>query len=259
MNLLLISGHGAGDVGATSYITGRTRREADETRRVTAAVAKALDGYCGVTIYPTDRNAYDDFRKGTLAAVAQFSQYDFVLEIHFNALSQSTADGSTKGVECYVPTDTEDTTLPAALCRNLAALGLRNRGVKRKNWNVIYTAQRTGTPAALLEVCFIDDPDDMAIYTAQFDAVADAIAQAVISTYHLKKEDDMTYDTFKEFMDQYLNGLAMQTPHDWSADARTWAEQAGIIQGDGTAMRYRSPVTREELVTMLYRLYLLMK
>lgn len=194
MNLLLISGHGAGDPGATSYITGRTRREADETRRVTAAVAKALNGYCGVTIYPTDRNAYDDFRKSTLAAVAQFSRYDFVLEVHFNALSQSAADGSTKGVECYVPTDTEDTTLPAALCRNLAVLGLRNRGVKRKNWSVIHTAQRTGTPAALLEVCFIDDPDDMAIYDARFQAAADAIAQAVISTYHLTREevDDVT-------------------------------------------------------------------
>lgn len=194
MNLLLISGHGAGDPGATSYITGRTRREADETRRVTAAVAKALDGHCGVAIYPTDRNAYDDFRKGTLAAVAQFSRYDCVLEIHFNALSQSAADGSTKGVECYVPTDTEDTTLPAALCRNVAALGLRNRGVKRKNWSVIHTAQRTGTPAALLEVCFIDDPDDMAVYDTKFQAVTNAIAQAVISTYHLTREevDDVT-------------------------------------------------------------------
>ena len=194
MNLLLISGHGAGDVGATSYISGRTRREADETRRVTAAVAKALAGYCGVTIYPTDRNAYEDYKKGTLAAVAQFSRYDCVLEIHFNALSQSAADGSTKGVECYIPTDATDTTLPAALCRNLAALGLRNRGVKRKNWSVIHTAQRTGTPAALLEVCFIDDPDDMAIYDARFQAVADAIAQAVISTYHLTREevDDVT-------------------------------------------------------------------
>lgn len=194
MNLLLISGHGAGDVGATSYIAGRTRREADETRRVTAAVAKALDGYCGVTIYPTDRNAYEDYKKGTLAAVAQFSQYDYVLEVHFNALAAASSDGATKGVECYVTTGATDSTFAAALCRNIAALGLRNRGVKRKNWSVIHTAQRTGTPAALLEVCFIDDPDDMAVYDTKFQAVADAIAQAVISTYHLTREevDDVT-------------------------------------------------------------------
>ena len=255
MKLLLISGHGAGDPGAVcgSY------READETRKMTASVAGYLEGMADVTVYPTDRNAYEDSRKGTLHAIAGFAQYDYVLEIHFNALSQSTADGSTKGVECYVPTAQTDSTFAAALCRNLAALGLRNRGVKRKNWSVIHTAQRTGTPAALLEVCFIDDPDDMAIYDARFQAAADAIAQAVISTYHLKREDDMTYDTFKEFMDQYLAGLSMQAPHDWSADARTWAEQARIIQGDGTSMRYRSPVMREELVTILYRLYLLMK
>lgn len=201
MNLLLISGHGAGDPGATSYITGRTRREADETRRVTAAVAKALDGYCGVTIYPTDRNAYEDYKKGTLAAVAQFSRYDYVLEVHFNALSQSDSDGATKGVECYVTTDTTDTTLPAALFRNLAALGLRNRGVKRKNWSVIHTAQRTGTPAALLEVCFIDDPDDMAVYDTKFQAVADAIAQAVISTYRLTREEVNDVTIYKTLAD----------------------------------------------------------
>ena len=194
MKLLLISGHGAGDPGATSSIGGVAYREADEARRVTAALSKALSSYCDVTVYPTDRNAYDDYKKGTLAALAGFSAYDYVLEVHFNALKAVTADGKTKGVECYVPTDTEDTTLPAALCRNLAVLGLRNRGVKRKNWSVIHTAQRTGTPAALLEVCFLDDPDGMAVYDAKFQGVADAIAQAVISTYHLTREevDDVT-------------------------------------------------------------------
>ena len=89
MRLLLISGHGAGDPGAVGEYRGRTWREADETRRVTAAVAEALKGDWDVTIYPTDRNAFDDHQKGTLAAVAQFRRYDYVLEIHFNAYRQT--------------------------------------------------------------------------------------------------------------------------------------------------------------------------
>ena len=256
MNLLLISGHGAADPGATSYIPGRTRREADETRRVTAAVAKALDGYCGVTIYPTDRNAYDDFRKGTLAAVAQFSQYDFVLEVHFNALSQSVSDGSTKGVECYVPTDATDTTLPAALCRNLSALGLRNRGVKRKNWSVIHTAQRTGTPAALLEVCFIDDPDDMAVYSSKFAQIVQSIADGFIKGLSLKKEEPtVSYKQFKVYMAQYLAEVAAKQPSEWSEDAREWAEANGVVEGtDKGKLKYKSSPTREEVVQMLYNI-----
>lgn len=252
MKLLLISGHGAGDPGAI----GNGKREADETRRVTAALKPILSEYADVTIYPTDRNAYEDYKKGTLAAVAQFSRYDCVLEVHFNALSQSAADGSTKGVECYVPTDTEDTTLPAALCRNLAALGLRNRGVKRKNWSVIHTAHRSGTPAALLEVCFLDDADDMALYTARFNAIVQSMAEAVIDTYHLKKEEEaVTYDTFKEYMDQYLIERAAQQPSEWSADARAWAEEKGIIQGDDKGRKkYKSWPTREEIVEILFRI-----
>ena len=256
MNILLISGHGAGDPGATATLDGAHYREADETRRVTAALQKALEGYYAVTVYPTDRNAYEDYRKGTLSAVAQFSRYDCVLEVHFNALSLSLSDGVTKGVECYVPTGQSDTALASALCAGIAARGLKNRGVKKKNWSVIYTAHRAGTPAVLLEVCFLDDADDMAVYTARFNAIVQSMAEAVITTYHLKKEEEaVTYDTFKEYMDQYLIERAAQKPSEWSAEARAWAEEKGIIQGDGQGnKKYKSWPTREELIEILYRM-----
>ena len=256
MNLLLISGHGAGDPGAMSTLGGVSYREADETRKVTAALQKALEGRCAVDLYPTDRNAHEDYTKETLSAVAQFSRYDYVLEVHFNALSLSLSDGITKGVECYVPTGQSDTALASALCSAVSARGLKNRGVKKKNWSVIYTAHRSGTPAALLEVCFLDDADDMALYTARFNAIVQSMAEAVITTYHLtKEEDDVTYDTFKEYMDQYLIERAAQKPAAWSAEARAWAEEKGIIQGDGQGnKKYKSWPTREELIEILYRI-----
>lgn len=165
--ILLIAGHGAGDPGATA---GKFR-EADETRRVVAALRERLG--CGV--YPSDRNAYEDAKKGTLRSVAQFQSYDFVLEIHFNAFQQGGADGRTKGVEAYVPKG-GDRTVAAGLCRAVAACGLSNRGVKEGNFAVIRAAGDCGVPACLLEVCFLDDPDDMAVYTEKFDALAAAVA-----------------------------------------------------------------------------------
>lgn len=179
MKLLLISGHGAGDAGATAAFGRKNYREADETRRVTAALKRALGGWGDVALYPTDRNAFADYQKGTLRSVARFDQYDFVLEIHFNALKPSAADGKTKGVECYMPTEAKSVEIAERLCRGIAACGLTNRGVKRKNWSVIHTACKAGTPAALLEVCFIDDADDMAVYERQFPQIIQAIARAL--------------------------------------------------------------------------------
>ena len=67
MKLLLISGHGAGDPGAVGEYRGRTWREADETRRVTAAVAEALDGlpahklHCSVLAEEAIKKALQDY------------------------------------------------------------------------------------------------------------------------------------------------------------------------------------------------------
>lgn len=254
MNLLLISGHGAGDPGAVGTYNWKQYREADEARKVTAELQRLLREYADVTIYPTDRNAFADHTKGTLAAVAKFRKYDYVLEVHFNALRQDIRDGSTKGTEIYVTTKAEDTNVETAILRNVSAVGLRNRGVKRKNWSVIQTAKNAGVPAALLEICFIDDPDDMAVYTAKFQQIVEGIAEAVREGFGLRKEKAMTYDTFKEYMEQYMNELAAKEPSAWSKEDREWAEKRGIIQGDTTGKKkYRSFVTKEEMAAMLHR------
>lgn len=196
MKILLISGHGAGDPGAVSKINGVQYQEADETRKVTAALKKVLQNYCDVTIYPTTHNAYKDCKSGTLKSTANFSKYDYVLEIHFNAYQTVSSDGKTKGVECYVTTSEVGTSVEAKICKEVAALGLTNRGVKRYNWAVIYNARKMGVSAALLEVCFIDDADDMKIYIQKFQQIINGIAKGIIDGFGLKsnitieKEDD---------------------------------------------------------------------
>lgn len=196
MKLLLISGHGAGDPGAVSG----GYREADETRHMTAAVAEYLDGLADVTVYPTDRNAYEDSRKGTLHAIAGFAQYDYVLEIHFNAFRPSASDGKTKGTEIYWVLDQGKA---RTILDSVARMGFTDRGTKTSNLAVINAAKSKGVPAALLEVCFIDDADDMALYTRDRHAVSRAIAGGITKAFNLTKEEeqDMSYKTYVTYDD----------------------------------------------------------
>ena len=192
MKILLISGHGTGDPGATANVNGKSYQEADETRKVTSGLAKALKGVADVTVYPTDRNAFNDYKKGTLVSIAQFSKYKYVLEIHFNAFKKDAGDGATKGVECYVTTAENGIGVEEAICKRVAAVGLKNRGVKRKNYSVIQTAKKAGVSSALLEVCFLDDANNMKVYAAKQDKIIQAIAQGIMDGFCLKKTESAT-------------------------------------------------------------------
>lgn len=198
--ILLIAGHGAGDPGATSG----SWQEATETRNVVAGLKEAMKNIADVTVYPTSRNAFTDYENGVLNSNAKFANYNYVLEIHFNAGATTTSNGKTTGVECYVTTSESGVTVEEAICKNVAACGLTNRGVKRKNWSVINTAKKAGVSSALLEVCFIDDPDDMKVYSTKQSEIVKAIAEGVKSGFGLsgtiaepypKKEDDTVVNT----------------------------------------------------------------
>ncbi len=70
----------------------------------------------------------------------------------------------------------------------------------------------------------------------------------------LKEEAEMTQERFNEMAGRWLESLGKLLPSDWSAEARSWAEAAGLIQGDGAGnYQYKRPLTREEYVAMEYR------
>lgn len=68
------------------------------------------------------------------------------------------------------------------------------------------------------------------------------------------EEDEMTQKEFDGMMREYLKRLAQEPPAAWSAEAREWAENEGLIVGDETGNRqYRSFLTREQLAVILKR------
>lgn len=176
MKILLIAGHGAGDCGAV----GCGYKEADLTREVVKLIEPNLSNYATVEVADMSVNWFNNRAKLPLSGV------DYVLEIHFNACVNDTkGNGVTTGTEVYVTTSEKGTTVEEKMLKGIASLGFKNRGVKRKNYSVINHCKSKGISSALLEVCFIDDADDMKIYTAKKDAIADAITKSIVDGFGL--------------------------------------------------------------------------
>lgn len=241
MNILLIAGHGAGDSGAVGTYNGKQYKEAEETRKVVAALQKALSGSCNVTVYPTSRNAFEDHKKGALSSTANFGKYNYVLEVHFNAFQSGPLDGKTKGVECFVTSRESGTTVEEKICKNIASVGLTNRGVKRYNWSVINAAKNAGVSSALLEVCFIDDPDDMKVYTQKFQQIVNAITKGIadgfgfslkIQNGEKEEEEKVVYKTLKD-----IPAWGKATVEKLIAKGYLQGENGGTLNLDECALR----------------------
>jgi uncharacterized protein YcbK (DUF882 family) len=81
-----------------------------------------------------------------------------------------------------------------------------------------------------------------------------------VETTPVKKEDEtVTQEQFNKMMDAWIAAKKAEVcNHDWSKEARAWAEKddygKALVQGDGTSKAYHMYPTREELITILHRL-----
>ena len=187
MKILLIAGHGQGDSGAVA----NGYKEAELTREVVALLKPQLDNYADVTIADTSKNMYSVLTNG---GHYNFTPYEYVLEIHFNAAANDAkGNGTTTGTEIYVTTSEISHGVETKIVKGISDIGFKNRGVKRKNFAVINKVKAQGVSSALLEVCFIDDIDDMKLYQAKKAEVIKAIATGIIDGFGLKplQNDDI--------------------------------------------------------------------
>lgn len=204
MKILLISGHGAGDVGAC----GNGYKEADLTREVVNIVASKLRQYAEVDIYNQNRDAYNDVCKGNVAV--NFANYNYVLEVHFNAFN-----GSARGTEIYVTTAEKGIVVEQKIMDKLSKF-FTIRGVKRKNFAVINSVKKKGVSSALLETCFIDNTNDITTYQNNKDSICNAICEGIIEGFELKEKQIQNNDVEekKEEFDMaktYKNGSTKET------------------------------------------------
>lgn len=191
MKILLIAGHGQGDPGAVA----NGYKEAELTREVVKLLKPQLDNYADVTIADTTKNWYTYANR----AKFDFKPYDYVLEIHFNAGGNDTkGDEKTTGTEIYIPASEKTYGVEENIVKNLSSLGFRNRNLNSKgeferkpnNYTVIHYVKARGVSSALLEVCFIDDIDDMKLYQSKKAEIIKAIANGIIKGFSLKPKYD---------------------------------------------------------------------
>lgn len=106
---------------------------------------------------------------------------DIDVSIHLNSgRSDKKGDGNIGGVEVLIYSNNSKAKDEAErICNKIAALGFKNRGVKVRD--DLYVLRNTKAPALLIEVCFVDDADDVEIYLDNIDNIAEAIAEALIN------------------------------------------------------------------------------
>ena len=99
------------------------------------------------------------------------------MSIHFNAGAKDVAgNGQTTGVEAYVfSSNSKAKAFAEKIVNAIASLGFKNRGVKVNQ--KLYFLRKTKAAALLLECCFVDDKDDVALY--DYKIMADAIVYAI--------------------------------------------------------------------------------
>ena len=210
--ILLIAGHGDGDCGAV----GCGYKEADLTREMANLIKPYLEGYAEVDIASTSKNWYKYIckEKNTF----NFKPYDYVLENHFNAcVNDEKGNGKTTGTEIYVTTSEKGTSVEEGIVKNISKLGLTNRGVKKKNWSLIHHIKSQGVSCALLEVCFIDDADDMYIYSSKREDIAKAIVKGIVDGFGLQAKETGLKDISGHYAEDYIKDLY----------------DIGIVKGDG--------------------------
>ena len=167
MTHLVICGHGQGRNGYDSGAVNRSLNitEAEKVREL----ASLMKQHATKTHFITDKNVYD-FRN----IVSISKGYESVTELHFNSFN-----GQAYGTEVlikngFIP-DKTDTALKNVLEKHFKA-----RGFKYIDW--LYNANvmaNTGISYRLIEICFIDNNNDMAIFEKNKQVIAREIMEAI--------------------------------------------------------------------------------
>lgn len=165
-------------------------KEQEETRKIGKEVIAMLEKEGHKVINCTvDKANSNSAQLNERVNKANKQKLDLFISIHFNAcVNDAKGDGKTTGTEAYIySTNSKAKVYAERIVNNLANLGLRNRGVKLSKTAAkggIAVVDRTTAPALLVECCFIDDRDDIKLYTPS--KFAKAIVEGILN----KKIDD---------------------------------------------------------------------
>lgn len=195
-SILIISGHGQGDVGAVGTYGSTTYYEYKLTREFSSLILAKLNATTtnlAITMYDQNYDCYQVVAGKKKGPEPEFTKYDYVLEVHFNATAESSkdskGDGKYKGVGMYVNSSKKNTTIDKNIVASVSkATGFpvwgRGTGIFTSSGLLnARTCQAKGVSYGLLETAFIDDKDDITFYHKNKDAMAQAVANAIVAYF----------------------------------------------------------------------------
>lgn len=149
MRIVVNAGHTKSGVGtgANGFLN-----ESKETRKIAYELMKLLADTNHEVIPAVFDKSSNNLKDAVAAANNQNA--DLFLSIHLNA-------GRGTGCEAYTWKGA-NVKQAVNICNNLATLGFKNRGVK--NGSGLYVIKNTKMTAILIEVCFVDNKQDAALY-----------------------------------------------------------------------------------------------
>lgn len=172
----ITAGHSAKVPGAGSKY-GQEHIEARKVADKVAAIIKANGGIvarCDGDTATTGTGVWTEAVREVDAFGNKYGDSNtLALSIHFNASAKH--DG--RGTECLAFDSLKEQSAKYAAAIS-AASGLKNRGHKPGSW--VGWVNATDPYAYLVEVCFIDNAEDMKIYKAKFDEICYAIASVAM-------------------------------------------------------------------------------
>lgn len=184
-------GHGGNDPGGS----GNGLREKDLTLSIGKKISKILKDH-GVRVVET-RTSDKTVSLNSRTNLANREKADIFVSIHVNAFTSASAHG----VETFnYPGSANGAKLAKSIQDELvkAKLFKNNRGTKTANFHVL---RETSMPAALTELGFITNKDDVAVLKSKQDELALAVAKGILkylgTTYIPKKQPSPTGSIYR--------------------------------------------------------------
>lgn len=164
-------------------------RESTEARNVKNEVIRLLKAL-GHTVYDctVDNGTSANNVLTNIVKKCNAHSVDLDVSIHFNAgVKDASGNGKTAGTEVYVyNSSSKAKSYAEKVCAAIAGLGFKNRGVKINS--SLYVLRKTTAPAMLIECCFVDDKDDVALYDYQ--SMAEAIVYGITGQKYTEPVND---------------------------------------------------------------------
>ena len=157
-------------------------KESTQARKVVKYVKKYLKT-AGHTVYDctcNDGTGQTDVLN-QIVKMCNEHNVDLDVSIHFNSGAvDKKGNGRTTGTEVLIfKNGAEPEKVAENIAKEIAKLGFANRGVKARP--DLYVLNSTKAPAMLIECCFVDDADDVKIYSAK--KMAQAIVIGILNYY----------------------------------------------------------------------------